>query len=177
MAAQTARSIVSPELFLKTFEARVIALSKTHNVLTNGHWESADLRELLKQELNHFGESRICLSGTPVRLKARSALTLGMTFHELATNAAKYGALSIPAGAVTVTWAIESESESHEPSLRIRWTEQGGPKVQDPTRRGFGSRLIERAVRDELDGFVHISFRPEGLHCILEVPVHWTEAV
>jgi two-component sensor histidine kinase len=168
IADQTARRSTSLDDFRASFEARLIALSATHNVLTRSGWEGAGLREILLNELQPYGEERVRLRGAEVELEARQALTLGMVFHELATNAAKYGALSNANGVVSVTWSVDLDSRR---TLEIAWRESGGPPVAIPLRRGFGSRLIQGGVGRELDGDVELNYAPEGFCCTLRVPL------
>lgn len=168
IADQTARRSTSLEGFRASFEARIIALSATHNVLTRSGWEGAGLREILLSELQPYGEERVRLRGAEVELEARQALALGMVFHELATNAAKYGALSNAKGVVTVTWSVDLDARR---TLEIGWRESGGPQVAVPLRRGFGSRLIQGGVGQELGGEVALDYAPEGFCCTLRVPL------
>ena len=169
IAAQTARHAPDLKSFQKTYEARLIALSRTHDVLTRTAWESADLRELVDSELQLYGGNRVSLDGGAVRLNANEALSLGLVLHELATNAAKYGALSGDTGGVRVCWRTEGRDGNRR--LKLVWSEHGGPHVQAPTRRGFGSRLIERSVTGELGGDVRLEYRGEGLKCEIETPL------
>jgi two-component sensor histidine kinase len=132
----------------------------------------APLSRVLSLELAPYqieGNDRVVLSGPEVDLDARSAVVLGMVVHELATNAAKVGALSNAEGSVAVTWSATSDGDGTK--VEIRWAERGGPPVVTPTRRGFGSRLIEHAVRGELAGDVHKNFVPEGLTCTIRFTV------
>lgn len=164
IAAQTLRSGTPLERFAETFQARLRALSRTHNVLTKGQWQGAELRDILKEELRPYGETRIELSGPPVHLPPRSVLSLGLVFHELAVNAAKYGALSTAQGRLTVTWRKETIIEEAA-FLEIEWQELGGPPAIAPQRRGFGSRLIQRSITGELNGQLAMDYRAEGLVC------------
>jgi two-component sensor histidine kinase len=106
-----------------------------------------------------------------VHLGARAAVALGLAFHELATNAVKYGALSNETGSVSVMWTLENAAREHELLLHLIWTEQFGPPVEKPRRRGFGTRLIERGIRLDLGGEVELEHRPEGLRCEMHVPL------
>ncbi|WP_298721139.1 HWE histidine kinase domain-containing protein [uncultured Ferrovibrio sp.] len=165
IVTQTLRSGVSPEQFAETFQARLMALSRTHNALTRGQWQGAELREILREEVRPYGESRIELRGPPVRLPPRAALSLGMIFHELAVNAAKYGALSTAQGRLKVTWQDEFPSDGNV-RLNIEWREENGPPVaQPPQRKGFGSRLIERSITGELNGELSMEYGESGLVC------------
>lgn len=172
LASQTLRSSHSLEGFEKAFMARLMALSSTHDVLTQTMWECALLNEILAAELRPHGGidgQRIIARGETVRLKPQQVLSLGMAFHELATNAAKYGALSSPGGIIEVTWA--AAAESNDRSLKILWRERGGPAVVAPERRGFGRRLIERSIAHELGGRLEMDFSPAGLECTIQVPL------
>ena len=165
IAYQTARHAPDLPTFRKTFDQRLVALSRTHDVLTAEAWESADLRAVLEAELGPYGESRVRLQGPPVRLSPQQALALGLVVHELATNAAKYGALNgEDGGCVRITW---SDGDGR---LVLLWNETDGPAVTPPEHRGFGSRLIQRGVQ-ELGGEVVKDWRPEGLDCRIEIPL------
>jgi two-component sensor histidine kinase len=164
IAQQTLRGARDPDAFAAAFEARLLALSQTHNALTDSHWAGAGLRQILLQELGPYGADRVSMSGPEVHLPARMALSLGMVFHELATNAAKYGALST-AGKLFLAWSVG------DGWLRFQWRETGGPPVVAPERRGFGSRLIERSVTGELQGRVHADYGTDGLTLCFETPL------
>lgn len=167
LAAQTARAEIAPDAFRERFEGRLIALSKAHDQLTAHHWESGELRELLTAGLAPYvapGEGRLVLRGEDTVLRPRAALTLAMVVHELATNAAKYGAWSAPGGAVEVRWQPSGGT------LQIHWVEQGGPAVSEPDRRGFGTRFIEGSVANELGGRAELTFAETGLRCAIEIP-------
>jgi len=170
IAAQTLRTTPEPEAFRNAFEARLMALSATHNLLTASTWTGADLKDVLLIELRPHGANQYKLEGPAVRLSAQEALTFGLVFHELATNAAKYGALSSPDGCVQVYWSVEP---SEPPRLKLEWREHGGPPVdQSPRRTGFGSRLIARSVRADLGGKAELSFESKGLVCTIDIRLH-----
>ena len=171
IAIQTARSHGDPSTFAETFQSRILALSHTHNLLTQSHWEGADLRAILQHETEAYGPTRISLNGPPVSLEPAAVLSLGMIFHELATNAAKYGALSTQDGRVMIDWAI---ADQRAPRLVLSWREIGGPPVSTPERRGFGSRLIERNIRHDLAGQIDLVYAPDGLIVELNVPLDRT---
>ena len=172
LAAQTARGALTPDVFRERFEGRLIALSKAHNLLTQHRWESADLRGLLSASFAPYLGTlpeRVVLRGESVVLRPRAVLTLAMAMHELATNAAKYGALSTPGGRVEIAWRpVEEQGRG---LLRIDWVEQGGPPVAEPRQRGFGSKLIEGSIASELGGTAKMIFAPEGLRCEMVVPL------
>lgn len=167
IAAQTLRNTPDPATFRETFEARILALSATHDILTASSWRGADLRDILAVEFRPYGAERYEFEGPDVALSAAEALTLGLLFHELATNAAKYGALSRVDGCVRVAWTVQAG-----PSLSLVWVEQGGPPVVAPTRRGFGSRLIERSLQGEMGGRAALDFQTDGLRCQITLPLH-----
>ena len=151
-------------------DGRLMALSSAHNLLTRETWEAADLSGVVNEALDACnGESgRFHCEGPHVRLEPKTAVTIAMALHELCTNATKYGALSNAEGRVSVTWRVEPDGE---PRLRLTWRESGGPPVSPPERRGFGSRMIERALAAELQGQVRLDFRPEGLVCEIDAPL------
>jgi two-component sensor histidine kinase len=165
IAQQTLRGAATPERFAEAFEARLMALSQTHNALTDSHWTGAGLRQILWQELSPYGAERVTMQGPDVQLSARLALALGMVFHELATNAAKYGALS-DGGRLAVTWAVDAADD-----LSLDWRETGGPPAAPPARKGFGSRLIERSITGELQGRIQLDYATTGLVCRFTVPL------
>jgi two-component sensor histidine kinase len=135
------------------------------------HWESADLRELLSGSLAPYvgTPDRVVLRGEDVVLRPRAVLTLAMAVHELTTNAAKYGALSVPSGRVEVQWrTVRAEDGSR--CLQIEWTEQGGPNVAEPAQHGFGTKLIKGSIAAELGGETQLVFRPQGLRCEIKIP-------
>lgn len=171
IAIQTARSNTDPASFAETFQSRIMALSHTHNLLTQSHWEGADLRAILEHETEAYGPTRISLNGPPVSLEPAVVLSLGMIFHELATNAAKYGALHTPDGRILIDWGL---ADQRHRKLKLSWREIGGPKVAAPARKGFGSRLIERNIRHDLAGEIDLVYAPEGLIAELTVPLDRT---
>jgi two-component sensor histidine kinase len=150
IASQTLRNASTTEAAREAFESRILALSRTHDVLTRENWEGAFLREVVAQALEpyrSYGEERLHWSGPKVRLSPRMALALAMALQELATNAVKYGALSNTAGRLDIGWFVERQAG--EPHLHLRWEESGGLSVQAPARRGFGTRLTERSLAQE----------------------------
>ena len=168
IAMQTARSNTEPRAFAESFQARLMSLSHTHDLLTRSHWEGAELADILRHETEAHETHRVSANGPHVSLGSASALSLGMIFHELATNAAKYGALSSPQGRVIVDWSIADQTDRR---LILQWTETGGPEVLQPERRGFGSRMIERNVRHDLAGEVELSYAPDGLRVTISIPL------
>lgn len=165
MAAQTLRNEPDPMVAFEKFEARLMGLSRVHDILTRESWHGAELREVAERALQPFDEAgtRVSIEGPPVRLQPGGALTMALILHELATNALKYGALSNAEGRVRLAWTYIPETRS----LEVAWTESGGPPVSPPTRKGFGSRLIERSLRGEMKGETTVDYRPDGLRCVL----------
>ena len=159
--------------FRTAFDKRLLALAKTHNLLTQTHWKNVSLQEMLLGELSPYageGKQRFSIVGADVALTAKQALALGLAFHELTTNAAKYGALSVPDGGLAeISWEISTADG--ETMLQIQWSESGGPTVTMPSTRGFGSRLIERGLQSELDAQVEFEFHPQGIRCLMRIPL------
>jgi len=149
------------ETGLAQFNDRIHALASAHDLLTRRSWEGADLGEMLAETLQPYA-ARVTLDGPPVPLAPNAAVALAMIFHEMATNASKYGALSRDAGRVTVSWRREGRTQAV-----IMWREHGGPVVAPPRRTGFGSRLIAASLKGELAGSVAFDYAPEGLTCLL----------
>jgi len=169
IARQSAKRAETAAEFVDLFESRLMALSLTHNALTRGGWETAGMIELLRQELGPYPQEQIRLEGQEVALLPREALALAMVFHELATNAAKYGALSTQSGTVEVRW--NTTLGLGGPRLSLDWIERDGPRVTPPTRRGFGSRLVEGSVAGELGGAAELMFAEGGFRARLAVPL------
>jgi PAS domain S-box-containing protein len=172
IASQTLRNTATAAEAKEAIESRLLALSRAHDVLTRENWEGADLYEIVRQAVAPYssrGEDRLHVAGLKVRLPPRTALSLAMMLQELATNAVKYGALSNATGEIRIAW--ETEPDEPAPRLHLRWEESGGPPVRTPTRRGFGTRLIERSLAQDLGGDVHIAFAPAGLVCTVAAPL------
>ena len=172
IAYQSLRYAPTVEAFGKAFDARLLALSKTQDLLTSGNWIRAPLRELISNELAPYcsDSNAVHLSGSDVQLRPRMLTALGMLIHELTTNAVKYGALSIPGGHVDVSWQTESPDSVGQ--LLISWIECDGPPIdQPPTRKGMGSRLLETVVGG-LGGTFDLQYAVTGLRCVIDVP--WT---
>lgn len=173
IAGNTLRGSQDKSDFVETFQARLMALSRTHNALTQGQWQGADLRELLAAEFEPYGLGQhVILTGDTLRLTSRCALSLGMVFHELAINAAKYGALSVSTGRLDIRWQRLEHSLAEPGSpLLLDWRESGGPATTPPKRCGFGSRLIERSITRELQGALTVEYGADGLHYRIVLPV------
>lgn len=171
IACQSLRHATSMEEFADSFNARLLALSKTQDLLTTGNWVHASLRDLVLNELAPYRNeaNTVRLGGDDVYLPPRMITAFGMLIHELTTNAVKYGALSQPGGHVDVRW----QPEDVEGSMRLRfsWTETDGPPIaQPPTRRGMGTRLLETLVRS-FGGIADLQFSPSGACCAIDIPL------
>lgn len=167
MAVQTLRGEHDLEVAYGKFEARLLGLSQVHDLLTRERWHGAGLRDVAERALRPFfsgGGERIGLQGPEVWLQPGPALTMALVFHELATNAVKYGALSSAKGRVDLTWTFDEADER----LSLTWAESQGPPVTPPTRAGFGSRLIQRGLRGDLRGSATLSYEPGGMICVME---------
>ncbi|MCJ8521709.1 sensor histidine kinase, partial [Pseudorhizobium tarimense] len=167
LAGQTARHADGLEDFTQRFEARLLALSRAHDLLTTRHWEGASMDVLVSEVLTAMtgnAAQQIEVGGPEVDLDARTTLSVTMALNELATNAMKYGALSSEAGRLSVTWRLEEEPDLR-PRLLLEWRERDGPPVTPPTRRGIGSRLMERAIERDLGGQLDLAFEPPGVEC------------
>lgn len=150
------------------FSERLTALGKSHDLLTQSKQDQVSLRELAATSLQLHSDhgERIAVRGPEVRLHRRETLALGMVLHELFTNALKYGALSNDQGRIALEWAVEHGAAS---DLRLSWSESGGPTVKPPSRKGFGSTLLERSLQGELGGQVSLDFRPAGIVCSISL--------
>jgi two-component sensor histidine kinase len=165
--------------FADSLEGRIRALSATHDLLTVTDWGTTPIRAVIEAELQHFREllgDAILLEGPELELAPNDALSFGLAVHELATNAAKYGALSVPEGMITIRWQRgedqgRGEQASETTFAEVEWQEVGGPPVASQRRRGFGTELIEKIVAHELRQPVTLDFAPEGVRCVLRVPV------
>jgi PAS domain S-box-containing protein len=168
VARQTFNSRQSGDAVRETFEARLLALSRAHDLLTREKWDGASLAQVVADALSPYHRDRFEIGGPDVRLVPRMSLALTLALHELATNAAKYGALSVPSGRIALTWRVQPNDPPH---LTLRWQERDGPPVSPPERQGFGSRLIERSLAVELAGDVKIIYDPAGVVCEVKAPL------
>jgi two-component sensor histidine kinase len=162
IATQTFRSASKAER--EKFEGRLGALAEAHNLLSKEKWQGSELQDVIGRVTQPYllnNPERMRMFGPHVPLSPRLAVVLSMIVHEIATNAAKYGALSNDTGTVTADWEIITEDD--KPKLRLIWTEAGGPHVAAPVQLGFGSRLIERSARDQLGGEATVDFLPRGV--------------
>jgi PAS domain S-box-containing protein len=173
---QSLRSAASLADAREAITGRLIALAKAHDVLTSENWEGADLDRLVDDALRLHNVVRPCCrwQGDRVRVVPRTALALSMMLHELAANASVHGALSNETGTVTVSWIVVEAaglSGAERSRLNLRWQEQGGPPVTRPTHRGFGRRMMERSLANELGGEVRIHYDPAGVVCTVDIPL------
>jgi two-component sensor histidine kinase len=169
IGAQTFRNADDLEQAQDKFTGRIMALARANDLLTGEKWIGASLRGVIEMTLEGYaadGADRLHISGPHVRLSSKTALSLSMALHELATNANKYGAASTDEGRISVTWNVGVDSTGER--LHLEWRETGGPPVSPPTKRGFGSRLIERGLAAELGGKAGLVFEPSGLICVLD---------
>jgi len=166
IATQTLRHTRNPEEFSATFSGRIQSLARAHAMLSQTTWKDAPLAELIRDQLRlgTIDEGRITISGPEVQLAPQEALRLAMIFHELSTNANKYGAFSNSSGRVALNWSVEGGQ------LRLGWKESGGPAVKAPTRRGFGTRLIEQSL-DAEGGHAKASYSSEGISWDIAMPL------
>ena len=171
IAGQSARHAVSLDAFRKDLTARIQGIAASTDLLVRQGWESVSLRELIWRQLEPFGanDDRLLCDGPDILLTPDAAQAMGLALHELATNCVKYGAWSLIAGAVQVSWALERDG-AETPHLRVSWTEHGGPLVSPPARKGFGRVMIEQMVAQKLGGRAEMSFAPQGLSWTLVAP-------
>ncbi|OYY76350.1 MAG: hypothetical protein B7Y43_15785 [Sphingomonas sp. 28-62-20] len=164
LSSRSAESLTS---FVEGLDKRIHSMAKAHNLLTQSRWEGVSVEGLLRQEIEAYGHAPggVAMSGVHVVLTPKSALSLSLALHELATNAGKYGAFSVVGGRVDVTWQLREDG-----GLGLSWTESGGPPVKPPTQRGFGSNLIERALALETGGGATIRYEPGGVICDIILP-------
>ena len=171
MARQTARHAGSIDSFLTQFGARLQGLAASHDLLVRESWYGASLSELVHSQLAAYvvgGAGRVSIVGPPVALKPEAAQNLGLALHELAVNAEKYGALSVPSGQISIIWDRREDAKGH--ALELDWCEKLGPKVKVRRKKGFGSMVIERNLVRALDAEVNLDFDPDGLRCHIVIP-------
>jgi PAS domain S-box-containing protein len=171
MARQTARHAGSTDAFLTQFNARLQALAASHDLLVRESWHGAALQELVHSQLAVYidrDRNQITIDGPAVALKPEAAQNLGLALHELAANAARFGALSVPEGKVSVFW--QRAQSDHGDAVALDWREELGPKVRIRRKKGFGSMVIERNLALALEAKVDLDFDPEGLHCRIVIP-------
>ncbi|MGV1904231.1 HWE histidine kinase domain-containing protein [Agrobacterium cavarae] len=169
VASQTLKDDADMATAKPTFLSRLGALSRGHDILINAHHNPTQLRTLAEAVVAEHSAGRVLINGPEIDLSAKCALALTLAFHELATNAFKYGALSNDTGIVSLTWKLNEDAD--RPTLDLTWKETGGPEVFQPARRGFGSRMIDKALSSYLGGTSRIDFDRDGLVFSLSAPV------
>jgi two-component sensor histidine kinase/PAS domain-containing protein len=172
IVTQTLRNTADVTQARKALENRIFSLARAHDLLTQECWSGASLEEVVGRALQPFlmgSASQFSLEGDPVRVSPSQALLLSLALHELATNAAKYGALSVPGGAVEVRWTCEPLDDGH--LARLSWRERGGPPVTPPARRGFGTRLLTRGFEGETGASARLTYEPGGVVFEVAMPV------
>jgi len=174
LATQTGHSAASLEEFEKAFTTRLHALAAAHDLLTDTNWEGTTLHHVIKTAVAPFTLRKgrtafIDIAGPSLWLNSNTAITLALAFHELVTNAAKYGALSIETGRVTISWVAKPAVNPTE--VDLTWRESGGPSVNPPSRSGFGSMLLERVLAFEADGKAALSFPTSGVKFNFKLPL------
>ncbi|MBY0611303.1 MAG: PAS domain-containing protein [Beijerinckiaceae bacterium] len=173
ISRQTAKTSRDLDEFYKRFEERVGGMAASLDLLVARDWQGVSIRQLLQSQIGHYlggDEHRLVAEGPDLLLTADATQNLGLALHELSTNAAKYGALSVPSGLVTIKWRVLDASADVPPHFEIKWRESRGPKVRKPTRKGFGQEVVRRLVEKALSGEVKLSFHPDGVKWRLLVP-------
>ena len=170
---QALRTASDPKAIRSSIESRLFALSRSHDLLTRENWHSAGLRDVIHDAMEPFvvadgRAARLVITGENIRFPPKAALALGIAFNELATNAVKYGAFSNGAGSILIDWKLEQTPEGTR--LVLQWQEKDGPPVTPPSRKGFGSQVLERGLAHELGGAVHLAYLPGGLVCTINIP-------
>lgn len=173
IVTQAVRNSQDPLTIRESIETRIEALSRSHDLLRREKWDGAGLQDLVLEALAPFRviegrAERFTIDGENIRLSPKAALALGIAFHELATNAVKYGAFSNEAGTISITWTIEPKPDGRW--LCLHWREKDGPPVTMPKRKGFGSRVIEQGLAHELAGKIALDYLPRGIVCTIFVP-------
>jgi PAS domain S-box-containing protein len=171
---QALRTPARNDVVRESVQTRLFALSRSHDLLSSDHWKGAGLHDLVDNALEPFRvveghAERFVVTGENVLLQPKTTLALAIAFHELATNAVKYGAFSNEAGTILIRWKVEREPEGKR--LNLRWEEHDGPAVAPPTRKGFGSWVIERGLAHELEGEVELSYPVDGVVCTINIPL------
>jgi two-component sensor histidine kinase len=169
IASQSLRTATSLEHGQQAIESRLLALGRAHDLLLQARWASASLAHIVRGATEPYdskGAGKFSIQGPDFRISSGAVITLAMTLNELCTNTTKFGALSVPAGRIEIAWTIDEEHQR----LKLTWTEQDGPPVQAPTRRSFGTRLIE-SLGKQLNGEVHLAYAPAGFVYTLDVPL------
>lgn len=168
IAAQSLREGITPDEANVAFQGRLTALSAAHGLLTKSLWEPTSMRATIEASCAPLASAdRIAIDGPEILLQPKTAVTFALAVHELGTNAIKYGALSTPSGTVDISWTFDPDTRR----LFLEWKEEGGPLVVEPTRSGFGTRMLQRGLSAEFEGKVEMTYDPKGLRCTLEAVV------
>jgi PAS domain S-box-containing protein len=173
LANQTLRSSPSPEHFIAAFSGRLAAIARAHTLLANAHWAGAALHELIAEQLQPYRapeRANVSILGEDVWLAPSTALTLGLALHELATNAARHGALAGPSGSIEIRSWVGAASDGRRRAAVV-WSERDGPPIERPGPRGFGLAMIERGIAYQLESTAAVELRREGLRCTIEFPL------
>lgn len=170
---QALQTASDPKAIRESIESRLFALSRSHDLLTRENWESAGLLDVVNDALEPFVTAegraeRFVIAGKNIRFPPKEALALGIAFNELGTNAVKYGAFANGTGSILISWTIEPTPEGNR--LLLHWEEKDGPPVTPPSRKGFGSRVLERGLAHELAGTVQLDYRSGGVVCTMNIP-------
>jgi two-component sensor histidine kinase len=169
IAAQSLRTATSLEHGAKAIEGRLIALGRAHDLLMQVSWANASLAQTVRGATEPYdsqGAGHFSINGPDIRITSGAVIALAMTFNELCTNTTKFGALSVAAGRVDISWAIDDNKQR----LRLTWTEKDGPAVEEPTRRSFGTRMM-RSLGKQLNGQVELAYERTGFIYVLDVPL------
>ncbi|TPG12824.1 HWE histidine kinase domain-containing protein [Sphingomonas oligophenolica] len=173
IVTQALRRPAEPAAVREAIESRILALSRSHDLLTIGNWDGSGLHDLVDTALHPFEviagrPERFTVVGENVRLSPKTTLSLAIAIHELATNAVKYGAFSNDAGTIAIDWTVVPDTAGDR--LVLRWQERDGPAVTPPSRKGFGSWVIERGLAHELGGKVTLDYHSHGVACTIDIP-------
>ena len=174
IVTQALRRPAEPVAIREAIESRIMALSRSHDLLTSGNWEGAGLHDLVDTAMHPFQvvadrTERFMIVGDNVHLPPNATLAIAIALHELATNAVKYGAFSNDAGTITIEWTVSQGANGER--LGLRWQERDGPPVTRPSHKGFGSWVLERGLAHELGGKVALTFPVQGALCTIDVPL------
>ena len=173
VVSQALRKTSAPEVIRESIESRLFALSRSHDLLTRENWERAGLRDLVATALAPFESvegraQRFVITGENIHLQPKTALALGIAFHELAINAVTHGAFSNETGIILIAWRTELKPEGNR--LILRWQEKDGPPITPPSRKGLGARVLERGLPHELEGKVQLDYPVDGVVCTIDIP-------
>jgi two-component sensor histidine kinase len=172
IARQVARRTKNFEDFDAAFSSRIRALADVHDLLVMQNWEGAPIREVIRTQLAPFAQidtRRLTIEGPELMLKPKAVEHIGLALHELATNATKYCALSLPEGLITIHWTVETDSLETQ-QVRFDWKESGGPTVSAPHHKGFGHMVVMQLVPKALEGNAQINYSTDGLGWTLQAP-------